>query len=366
MIGGTTVNESNHQSRGLPGGTGYRRTQYARKDGDQMTPRTSRLAIPQDASASSLDQIDPGEMFLSIVMPAHNEGRTIVSSIESLLRTAIPCPFELLVVDDGSTDNTPHLLRSIEDPRLAVYRHPSNKGKGAAVVTGFQHASGTHILVFDADSEYSPADIPNLVRPVLSGRASVVYGARLFGNHTAYGSFKYAVGNKLLTLAANILFDSCVTDLHTCLKLLPRALVGELILTEPGFGLDTEITGEILRRSIRPYEVPVSYVARSHVEGKKIGWKDGVACLRILLTVRTRGRILPETMASAKRGAPSHSDAAFLYLADLEAEPKSSASHGNGFDQSIDLADLEAEPNASPSRANGFGEPALDQAATTF
>jgi glycosyltransferase involved in cell wall biosynthesis len=308
-----------------------------------MNPRTSRLAIPQGASASSSDQIDPSDMFLSIVMPAHNEGRTIVSSIESLLRTAIPCPFELLVVDDGSTDNTPHLLRSIEDPRLAVYRHPSNKGKGAAVVTGFQHASGTHILVFDADSEYSPTDIPNLVRPVLSGRASVVYGARLFGNHTAYGSFKYALGNKLLTLAANVLFDSYVSDLHTCLKLLPRPLVGELILTETGFGLDTEMTGELLRRSIRPYEVPVSYVARTHVEGKKIGWKDGVACLRILLTVRSRGRILAETTVSSKCAAPSPGAPAFL-----------------------DLADLETEPESSPSRANGLGEPAVDQAATTF
>jgi dolichol-phosphate hexosyltransferase len=331
-----------------------------------MIPGTSRLAIPQDGNASSLGQIDPGDMFLSIVMPAHNEGRTIVSSIESLLRTEIPCPFELLVVDDGSTDNTPHLLRSIEDPRLAVYRHPSNKGKGAAVVTGFQHASGTHILVFDADSEYSPSDIPNLVRPVLSGRASVVYGARIFGNHTAYGSFKYALGNKLLTLAANVLFDSCVTDLHTCLKLLPRPLVGELILTEPGFGLDTEITGELLRRSIRPYEVPVSYVARTHVEGKKIGWKDGVACLRILLAVRTRGRILPETRVSAKGGAPSASDAAFLDLADLKAEPEASPNRANGFGQPIDLADLEAEPEPSPNGANGLGEPALDQAATTF
>jgi len=241
-------------------------------------------------------------MFLSIIMPAHNEARTIVNSINTLLSTPVPCPFELLVVDDGSSDSTPRLLGSIVDPRVAIHRHLSNKGKGAAIVTGLKHASGTHILVFDADSEYCASDISTLVRPVLTGRASVVYGARLFGNHTVYGSFKYALGNKLLTLAANVLYDSCLSDLHTCLKLLPRDLVQELVITEQGFGLDTELTGEILRRNIRPFEVPVSYVARSRGEGKKIGWKDGVSCLRILITVRARGRVALQI--SPGSGAP--------------------------------------------------------------
>ena len=174
-----------------------------------------------------------------------------------------------------------------------MHRHPENMGKGAALRTAASLASGTHILPFDADLEYCPKDIPKLIEPIFTERFEVVYGVRLFGYNTVYRSFRYAVGNKLLTATTNVLFDSYLSDMHTCLKLVPLALFKRLILRENGFGLDTEITATLLRMGIRPFEVPVSYYSRSHADGKKINWRDALACLRILLRVRaTRKRRL--------------------------------------------------------------------------
>jgi len=226
------------------------------------------------------------EIRLSIVMPAHNEERTIGRGLHRLLSTALPCEVEIIVVDDGSTDRTPEVLQTMSDSRLSVQTHPRNLGKGAAVLTGAQVASGTHLLVFDADLEYSPNDIPPLLEPILRGDADVVYGTRLFGANTVYHSFRYALGNRLTTLAANVLFDACLSDLHTCLKLIPLPLFRDLSLRESGFGLDTEITAGLLRRGVRPFEVPISYVGRTHAEGKQIRWQDGVRCLAVLARVR--------------------------------------------------------------------------------
>ena len=197
-----------------------------------------------------------------------------------------------MVVDDGSTDGTIQLLSKIRDERLIVCRHERNLGKGAALRSAASIGSGTHILPFDADLEYAPEDIPKLLAPVLRGRCSVVYGARLFGCNTVYQSYRYAVGNRLLTRMANILFNAHITDLHTCLKLMPLAVFNELNPHETGFGLDTEITAMLLRQGIRPFEVPISYYSRSHAEGKKINWRDAVACVWILFRVRSR-RALP-------------------------------------------------------------------------
>jgi hypothetical protein len=147
-------------------------------------------------------------------------------------------------------------------------------------------ASGTHILPFDADLEYSPTDVARMLEPVLDGRAEVVYGTRLFGLNTVYHSFRYKMGNRATTLAANVLFDSAVTDMHTCLKLLPLALVRGMRLVELGFGMDTEITANVLKMGYRPFEVPVAYYARTRLQGKKINWRDGLQCLRILARVR--------------------------------------------------------------------------------
>jgi hypothetical protein len=227
-------------------------------------------------------------VMLSIVMPAYNEGRTIARVIEQVLKVEYPCPIELIVVDDGSEDVTSNVLTTIGDPRVVVESHPTNRGKGAALLTGISLAKGTHVVPFDADLEYAPSDLVALLEPVLTGRSEVVYGSRLFGANTVYQSYRYAMGNKLTTLMANILFDSYISDLHTCLKLLPMSLVRQLQLSEQGFGLDSEITAQVLKLGFRPFEVPVSYHSRTHAQGKKLSWRDGVTCMAILLRVRFR------------------------------------------------------------------------------
>jgi glycosyltransferase involved in cell wall biosynthesis len=227
-----------------------------------------------------------GPVKLSILMAAYNEERTIEVAVDSVLTHEYPCEMELIVVDDGSSDRTPLLLAQRANPVVITHRHPHNLGKGAALLTAGGLATGTHILPFDADLEYSPDDIPRLLEPVLQGRCDVVYGARLFGQNTVYQSYRYALGNELMTLVANVLFDAHLADLHTCLKLIPLPLFRSLRLHARGFGLDTEITACLLRLGIRPFEVPVSYYSRSHAEGKKISWQDAVDCLRILGKVR--------------------------------------------------------------------------------
>ena len=231
---------------------------------------------------------DAGRIHLSIVVPVLDEARTIRTVIDRLLAVEYPCPVELIVVDDGSTDGTAALLGALDDSRVVVCTHEHNQGKGAAVLTGAARATGTHLLVFDADLEYSPRDIPNLLEPVIGSDCDVVYGTRLFGMNTVYKSFRYAFGNRVMTLTANVLFDACLSDLHTCLKLVPLPLFRELRLSESGFGLDTEITAELLRHGVRPFEVPVRYIGRSRAEGKKIGWRDAVRCFRVLFAVRAR------------------------------------------------------------------------------
>jgi dolichol-phosphate hexosyltransferase len=230
------------------------------------------------------------EFKLSIIMAAYNEEETITDAVLEVLEVDYPCDVELLVVDDGSTDATPRLLAQLDDPRLVVIHHSTNAGKGAAVLSAVAAATGTHMLPFDADLEYMPDDILRLIEPVLRGRCNVVYGVRLFGCNTVYRSFLYAVGNKIFTRTANILFGAWLSDLHTCLKLVPIDVVRGLPLRETGFGLDTEVSASLLRSGIRPFEVPVSYFSRSHEEGKKINWRDAVACLWILLRVRATPR----------------------------------------------------------------------------
>jgi glycosyltransferase involved in cell wall biosynthesis len=225
-------------------------------------------------------------MKLSIIMPVYNEESTVLSAIAAVLSVEYPCDIELIVVDDGSTDGTWARLSQVYDKRIRVQRHEKNLGKGAALLSAAAVATGSHLLPFDADLEYDPEDIPRLIKPVLSGRCTVVYGARLFGYNTVYRSYRYAVGNRTLTLAANILFDAHISDLHTCMKLMPVVVLKDPELRERGFGLDTEITALLLKQGIRPFEVPISYYGRSHAEGKKITWRDAVICLRILLRVR--------------------------------------------------------------------------------
>nr|WP_269328953.1 glycosyltransferase family 2 protein [Kineosporia babensis] len=219
-------------------------------------------------------------------MPAYNEAATIRTAVNEVLSAAYPCPVELIVVDDGSTDGTAQALSTISDPRLRVLRHQVNRGKGAALRTAIQAARGNYLLPFDADLEYRAEDISQVLAPVVSGVATVVYGPRLFGWNTVYQSFRYKIGNLATTLAANVLYDSALSDMHTCIKLVPLPLLRQMSLSEAGFGLDTEITAKVLRSGHRPFEVPVHYYSRTHGQGKKINWRDGVRCLVVLARVR--------------------------------------------------------------------------------
>jgi dolichol-phosphate hexosyltransferase len=224
---------------------------------------------------------------LSILIPAYNEAATVGVAVKRLLDIRYPCDIELVIVNDGSVDETMDVLSSIDDPRVVVSEHPVNRGKGAAVRTAASIATGDYMLVFDADLEYSADDILALLAPLQRGDAEVVYGVRTFGASTAH-SFWFVIGNRVNTFTANALFNTWISDLHTCLKLLPLKMFRELPVKENGFGLDTELTAMLLARGVRPYEVPIHYKARSREEGKKLTWGDGVEATWILLRVRMK------------------------------------------------------------------------------
>lgn len=242
-----------------------------------------RVSLNNDSS----DSTKP--FLLSIVVPSYNEQSTLFKVLDSLLALDIPGKaHEVIVVDDGSSDGTGSLLDSFDDSRLVKLEHSTNLGKGAAVRTGIAAAKGSHLLIFDADHEYDIEDIPRLVTPILSGRAEVVYGNRMSGFGTVHPSLWHSVGNKAMTFLANVLFSSAISDLHTCLKLVPMPLLKSFDLDEVGFGLDTELSAEVLRAGFRPFEVPISYVGRSQEEGKKIRFSDAARCVYVLFKVRLR------------------------------------------------------------------------------
>ena len=235
-------------------------------------------------------------MKLSIVMPVYNEARRVAEAVKQVLEVDFPCDVELVVVDDGSSDATPSILATLDDPRIRLFRHERNKGKGAAVRTGVAQAQGESLVILDADLEYDPRDIPRLLDPVLTGRAEVVFGSRQFGSHTAF-SFWYVMGNRAVTTFANVVFNCYISDLETCYKLMPTALYRELNVKSKGFGMEAEVTSKLLRRGVRPFEVPISYHARTRQEGKKITWVDGVEALLIITRERLRRRPRPRPTA---------------------------------------------------------------------
>ena len=226
-------------------------------------------------------------MKLSILMPVYNEVETVAVVVKRVLEVDYPCDVELVIVDDGSRDGTPAVLAALDDPRVSVHTHPVNRGKGAAIRTAAEVATGTHVVMCDADLEYSPEDLPALLRPVLDREAEVVYGTRSFSSHTAY-SFWFVLGNKGVTFVANALYDTWISDLETCFKLMPLELYRSLDVRSAGFGMEAEVTGKLLKRGVRPYEVPISYRARSREEGKKLTWRDGVEAVWILGRIRFR------------------------------------------------------------------------------
>ncbi len=226
-------------------------------------------------------------MKLSILMPVYNEESRISHALKQALAVSYQCPIEMVVVNDGSTDGTAAALGAVSDERVRVVHHERNRGKGAAIRTAAEQATGDFLVILDADLEYDPEDIPKLLAPVIDGRAEVVFGSRSFGSHSAF-SFWYVMGNKAVTLAANVLFNSYISDVETCFKMMPAQMYRGLAIRSHGFGMEAEVTGKLLRRGIRPYEVPISYHARSREEGKKITAWDGVEALWILTRERAR------------------------------------------------------------------------------
>src|SRR5215212_251224 len=228
-----------------------------------------------------------GALKVSIVIPAYNERDTVEKLLDQVL--AVPLDGiekEIVVVDDGSSDGTREVLQQrAEAGHIRLLLQPRNQGKGAAVRVGLRHASGDILLIQDADLEYDPADYPILLRPILTGKADVVYGSRFLGEHKAM-YFWHSVGNQLLTLVTNILFDSTLTDMETCYKVFTSEINRKLKLRSERWGFDPEITACILKLGYRIYEVPISYAGREYWEGKKIGWRDALTVLGTLLKYR--------------------------------------------------------------------------------
>src|ERR687886_1777188 len=228
---------------------------------------------------------------LSILMPIYNERATAGTAIEQVLEAELPVDeFELVVVDDASTDGTREWLLAQDWPdqvRLLLQEH--NRGRGAAFATARGHAEGTYATIMDADLEYDPQQIANLLRPLLEGEAEAVYGVRGFEAHSAF-SFWYVVGNKSVTMALNVLFNAWLSDIMTCMKVLPTDLWRQLSLRERGFAFEAEITARLLNAGVRVYEVPITYQARSREAGKKLTALDGLRVLRTLIRTRIDGR----------------------------------------------------------------------------
>ncbi|MGE5618072.1 MAG: glycosyltransferase family 2 protein [Sphingomonadaceae bacterium] len=226
-------------------------------------------------------------MKLSVVIPVYNEQATLRQILERVrLAPVEPLELEIVVVDDCSSDGSRDILKQ-EAARgdLKLVLHEVNQGKGAAVRSGLRAVTGDVVLIQDADLEYDPADYPLLLKPILNGKAKVVYGSRFLGEHKAM-YFWHALGNRFVTLLTNVLFDTTLTDMETCYKVFTSEVARRIELRSPRWGFDPEITARILRMGYRIYEVPISYAGREYHEGKKITWKDGFVVLFTLLRYR--------------------------------------------------------------------------------
>jgi len=221
---------------------------------------------------------------LSIVMPAYNERDTIETIIDRVM--AVPLRKELIVVDDGSTDGTRDILTRLREKYdFKLVFQPQNRGKGSALRRGFEEVTGDLMVIQDADLEYSPEEFPELIELICQGRADVVYGSRFIGRRRVF-LFTHYAGNRLLTLITNILYNTILTDMETCYKVMRTEVLRSFELKSNGFGIEPEMTAKIFKRGYRVYEVPITYDGRGYDEGKKITWRDGVVALWVLIKYR--------------------------------------------------------------------------------
>jgi glycosyltransferase involved in cell wall biosynthesis len=216
---------------------------------------------------------------LSVVIPVFNESKTIEEILRRVQSVDAGLDKEIIVVDDGSTDGTREILERLVSPSIKILFHEKNTGKGSALHTGFAEAGGDIILVQDADLEYDPREYQKLLEPILDGRADVVYGSRFLGGPHRVLFFWHYVGNRILTTFSNMLSNLNLTDMETCYKVFKRDALQRIKLKSKRFGFEPEITIKLAKLKCRFYEVPISYSGRDYTEGKKIGWKDGLAAL---------------------------------------------------------------------------------------
>jgi glycosyltransferase involved in cell wall biosynthesis len=217
-------------------------------------------------------------------MPVFNEAATIEEIVPRVL--AVPVRTQLIVVDDCSTDGTREILQRMErELGFTLALQPRNMGKGAALRRGFEEVRGDLVVIQDADLEYSPEEFPMLIELICEGRADVVYGSRFLGRHRVF-LFTHYLGNVFLTFVTNVLYNTMLTDMETCYKVMRADVLRSMTLRSDGFGIEPELTAKIFKRGYRVYEVPITYDGRGYDEGKKIGWRDGVVALWVLLRYR--------------------------------------------------------------------------------
>jgi glycosyltransferase involved in cell wall biosynthesis len=220
---------------------------------------------------------------LSVVMPVYNERTTIDEIIRRVI--AVPLRIELIVVDDGSTDGTGDILDALQRELGFTLLRQTNAGKGAALRNGFAAVKGDVIVIQDADLEYSPEEYPDLIELICQGKADVVYGSRFLGRHRVF-LFTHYIGNRIVTLATNVLYNTMLTDMETCYKVMRAEVLRSMTLRSNGFGIEPELTAKIFKRGYRVYEIPITYAGRGYDEGKKITWRAGLVALWVLVKYR--------------------------------------------------------------------------------
>ncbi|MBI3299987.1 MAG: glycosyltransferase family 2 protein [Elusimicrobia bacterium] len=218
-------------------------------------------------------------MKLSVLIPVYNEARTIARVIDEVVRKNADLDLELVVVDDGSTDGTHEALKTLNHPKVKLFAHEKNSGKGAAIRTAIKHATGDIIIIQDADLEYDPGDYKALLEPIIKGEADVVYGSRMLKKDYKISYWRYHLGGRLVSLWTNLMFGSALTDQPTCYKVFKADLLKSFDLECTGFEFCSEVTALVLKKGIPIVELPIAYNPRSITEGKKIRWTDGVIAI---------------------------------------------------------------------------------------